>query len=90
MAAPTNFTSLTSATIAAADYRRSLVTIENDGPGTLYVLRHGGSVASSTNCTHKLGSGASITIRGDEYLGEIRGIFSSAGTARVTVSTLFN
>lgn len=77
-----NFTSTSDATIAAANSARSLLTIFNEGAGILYVL-YGSGTASATNYTVRLNVGDYLEV--ERYTGIVKGIFASAGTARVTV-----
>lgn len=78
----TNFTSTVSAVILASDSLRIGATIYNEGAGTLHVLL-GTGTASTTNYSVKLLSGAYYELPYG-YTGQVTGIFSSAGTARVT------
>jgi hypothetical protein len=79
----TAFTATTDTLIFAANSSRKVLTIRNEGAGTLYVL-YGTGVASATNYTVPLGSGDFLA---DTYQGAVRGIFASAGTARCQEQT---
>lgn len=89
--APTTFTSLADARVAPADARRSLLMIDNEGPGTLHLVLAGPPTVANTttNSGIRIPANGHFVLRGDEYLGEVRGIFAAAGTARVTVCTQF-
>jgi hypothetical protein len=78
------FTSVTSAVIGAANANRKLLAIFNEGAGFLYIV-YGASAASVTNYSVRLNAGEYLEI--DRYSGEVRAIFGSAGTARVTEVT---
>lgn len=81
--------SATSVTLLAANSDRKTVVIVNDSTATLYV-KFDASAASTTSYTLKLPPSvnnipAFTTFSGSDYVGEIRGIWSSAnGFARIT------
>ena len=79
-----SFTSTTSATLKASNTSRKLLTIYNEGAGNLHVL-YGGGTASTTNYSVKLSTGDYLEI--DKYTGDVKAIFASAGTSRVTEIT---
>jgi hypothetical protein len=76
-----SFTSTSSATIASSNINRRLLTIFNEGSGTLHIL-YGSGTASTTNYSVRLLGGDYLEI--DKYAGQVNGIFASAGTARIT------
>ena len=81
--------SATSVTILAANENRKTVIIANDSTAILY-LKFNAGVASTSSYTVALaplssGIPATVTLKGEDYSGEIRGIWASAnGFARVT------
>ena len=81
--------SATSVTLLAANNNRKTAIIINDSTSDLYVTLNA-SAASTTNYSlflaAKVGNTPSfLAINGDDYSGEIRGIWSSAnGFARIT------
>lgn len=75
------FTSTTAAEIRPADATRVMLTIYNEGPGTLYVL-YGEGTPSATNYSVKMLTDDYLEV--PFYQGQVKGIFASAGTARVT------
>ena len=81
--------SATSVTVLAANNNRKTAIIINDSTSDLYVTLNA-SAASTTNYSlflaAKVGNTPSfLAINGDDYSGEIRGIWSSAnGFARIT------
>jgi len=81
--------STTSVTLLAANNNRKTVIILNDSTSDLYVTLNA-SVASTTNYSlflaAKVGNTpSSLLLNGDDYSGEIRGIWSAAnGFARIT------
>ena len=80
----TSFTSITSSTLAASNANRKMLTIQNVGAGSLYVL-FGSGTASSTNFSVQLNSGDFFEC--NYYTGQMNAIFASAGTAYVTSLT---
>jgi hypothetical protein len=80
-----NVTSIaTSVTLLAANNNRKTAIIYNDSTAILYVCCNA-SAASTTNYTVKLQPDATLIIKGDDYSGEIKGVWTSAnGAARVT------
>jgi hypothetical protein len=81
--------SATSVTILAANSSRKTVIIANDSTAILYLKFNAGAASTSsyTVALAPLSSGipATITLNGEDYSGEIRGIWASAnGFARVT------
>jgi hypothetical protein len=83
-ASVTSFTSTSSATLKGANSQRKVLTIYNEGSGNLHIL-YGAGTASTTNYSVKLFSGDYLEI--NQYVGQVTGIFASAGTARVTEIT---
>lgn len=79
--AVSSFTSTSSAVLQAANANRLGLSIFNEGAGTLYVVL-GATIASSTNYSVQIVPGAYYELP-YLYTGEIRAIFSAAGTARV-------
>jgi hypothetical protein len=81
--------SATSVTLLAANNNRKTVIILNDSTSDLYVTLNA-SAASTTNYSlflaAKVGNTpSSLFLNGDDYSGEIRGIWSAAnGFARIT------
>ena len=80
----TNFTSTSSLALMSANSARKLLAVFNEGAGTLYVL-YGAGTASTSNYSVRLNSGDYLEI--EKYTGAVTGIFSTAGTARVTEVT---
>jgi len=80
---PTDFTSTSYGTIATASTGRLGCTIFNSGPGNLHVLL-GTGTASTSNFTVRLSAGDYYEVPFN-YTGLIGGIFSTAGTAGVTI-----
>jgi len=80
----TSFTSTTSATIKNENWGRKVLMISNEGAGTLYVL-YGNGTASSTSYSVKIASGGYHEVT--KYAGQVNGIFSGSGTARITEIT---
>jgi hypothetical protein len=79
--AVSSFTSTSSATLQNANSSRNLLTIFNQGAGTLYVL-YGSGTASASNYSVRLNPGDYLEI--EKYTGQVNAIFDSAGTALVT------
>jgi hypothetical protein len=75
------FTATTDTQILAANANRKTFTITNEGAGTLYVLL-GAGTSSATNYSVSLASGDNLSVSNN--VNQIKGIFGSAGTARVT------
>jgi hypothetical protein len=82
-ASVSSFTSTSSATIVASGTRKA-ITIYNAGAGDLYVLL-GTGTASSTTYSFIVGVADLVTVA--SYTGAIQGIFSAAGTARISIIT---
>ena len=80
----TTFTSLTSLLLMDSNSARKLLTVFNEGPGTLQVL-YGAGTASVSNYSVRLSSGDYLEV--EKYTGAVTGIFGTAGTARVTEVT---
>ena len=79
----TNFTSITSATIASAVANREVLTVHNEGPATLFI--NAGTSASTTSYQVRLLAGDYWEAPAGQQSLQHSGIFSSAGsTARVT------
>lgn len=81
----TSFTSTTSAVLKSANSQRKLLTIFNEGTGTLFILLGGGQTASTSNYTLRILAGDYYEL--DKYTGEVNAIFGSTGTARITEIT---
>lgn len=75
------FTSTSSEVLREANAHRQMLTVFNEGPGTLYVL-YGDGVASTTNYSVVLLPYTVLEL--PFYQGEVRAIFSGAGTAKIT------
>ena len=71
-------------TVFASNANRKLVTIYNEGPGTLYLM-YGAGTAGTTNYTVRLYTDEYLEI--EKYTGQINGVFSIAGTARANEIT---
>ena len=84
-ATPTNFSSLTYATISASNASRKGLTIFNEGPGLLYVTL-GTSTTTSSSFTVRMSAGDYYEVPFG-YIGLVGGIFGTAGNARVTEIT---
>jgi hypothetical protein len=82
---PTNFSSLTYATISASNASRKGLTIFNEGPGLLYVTL-GTSTTTSSSFTVRMSAGDYYEVPFG-YIGLVGGIFGTAGNARVTEIT---
>ncbi len=79
----TNFTSVTSATLASAVSTREVLTVHNEGPATLFI--NVGSSVSLTSYQARLLAGDYWEAPAGQQSLQHSGIFSSAGsTARVT------
>ena len=78
----TTFSSATSATLASADSTREVLTVHNEGPATLFI--NVGSSASTTSYQVCLLAGDYWEAPAGQQSLQHSGIFSSAGTARVT------
>lgn len=78
----TSFTSITSATLLGENVQRKGFSVYNEGPGTLY-LRYGSTAASTTAYTVQIEASAYFEDP-HGWVGPVRAIFGSAGTARVT------
>lgn len=77
----TTFTSTSSLVLMASNSARKLLTVFNEGLGTLYVL-YGAGTASTANYSVRISSGDYLEI--EKYTGTVTGLFGTAGTARVT------
>ena len=77
----TTFTSTSSLVLMASNSARKLLTVFNEGVGTLYVL-YGAGTASTANYSVRVSSGDYLEI--EKYTGTVTGIYGAAGTARVT------
>lgn len=75
------FTSTTSATLKSSNSNRKVLIIYNEGAGNLHVL-YGAGTASTTNYSVRVDAGNYLEI--GKYTGEVRAIFATSGTARVT------
>lgn len=75
------FASTTAAEIRPRSSTRVVFTIYNEGPGTLYVL-YGEGTPSATNYSVKMLTDDYLEV--PFYQGQVKGIFASTGTARVT------
>lgn len=84
-ATPTNFSSLTYATISASNASRKGLTLFNEGPGLLYVTL-GTSTTTSSSFTVRMSAGDYYEVPFG-YIGLVGGIFGTAGNARVTEIT---
>jgi hypothetical protein len=80
----TSFTSTSSAVLKASNSNRKLLTIFNEGSGTIFILL-GSGTASTTNYSLRLLSGDYYEL--EKYTGEVNAIFGSAGTAKITEIT---
>ena len=78
----TNFTSITSATLASAVASREVLTVHNEGAGTLFI--NVGSSVSTTSYQARLLAGDYWEAPAGQQSLQHSGIFGSAGTARVT------
>lgn len=77
----TTFTSTTSAVIEPFNSARKMCAIFHETGGDLYVL-YGPGTASSTNYSVKMSPGDYLEVV--SYTGQITGVFSGSGTARVS------
>jgi hypothetical protein len=77
-----NFTSTTSATLVSAVANREVLTVHNEGLGTLFI--NVGSSASTTLYQVRLLAGDYWEAPAGQQSLQHSGIFGSAGTARVT------
>jgi hypothetical protein len=80
----TSFTSTSSAVLKASNSNRKLLTVFNEGNGTIFILL-GSGTASTTNYSLRLLSGDYYEL--EKYTGEVNAIFSAAGTAKITEIT---
>jgi len=80
----TSFTSTSSAVLKASNSNRKLLTIFNEGNGTLFILL-GSGTASTSNYSLRLLGGDYYEL--EKYTGELNAIFASSGTAKVTEIT---
>jgi hypothetical protein len=80
----TSFTSTSSAVLKASNSNRKLLTIFNEGNGTLFILL-GSGTASTSNYSFRLLGGDYYEL--EKYTGELNAIFASSGTAKVTEIT---
>lgn len=74
-----------SSTLVSANGARKLLVITNDHATQIVYLRLGASAAVANQGIRLNAAGGSVTIRGDEYTGEVRAIASGASTV-VTLS----
>lgn len=81
----TTFTATTSTTIQSANDNRKGMMITNEGAGDLYILL-GTGTASTTNYSAKITPNSYWELP-FKFTGDIKGIFASAGTARITILT---
>ena len=77
-----NFTSTTSATLASAVASRGVLTVHNEGAGTLFI--NVGASVSTTSYQVRLLAGDYWEAPAGQQSLQHSGIFGSAGTARVT------
>jgi hypothetical protein len=75
------FTSTVALQIVPADSTRVMLTIYNEGPGILYVL-YGEGTPSATNYSVKMYTDDYLEL--PFYQGQVKGLFASTGTARIT------
>jgi len=80
----TSLTSTSSAVLKASNPNRKLLTVFNEGSGTLFILL-GSGTASTTNYSLRILSGDYYEL--EKYTGEVNAIFGSAGTAKITEIT---
>jgi hypothetical protein len=80
----TSFTSTSSAVLKASNSNRKLLTIFNEGNGTIFILL-GSGTASTSNYSLRLLAGDYYEL--EKYTGELNAIFTPAGTAKVTEIT---
>jgi hypothetical protein len=78
----TNFSSITSAELAPAVANREVLTVYNEGSGTLFI--NVGASCSATSYQVRLFSGEYWEAPAGQQSLQHSGIFSTAGTARVT------
>jgi hypothetical protein len=79
-----SFTSTSSAVLKASNSNRKLLTVFNEGNGTIFILL-GSGTASTTNYSLRLLSGDYYEL--EKYTGEVNAIFAAAGTAKITEIT---
>lgn len=80
-ATSSNFSLITADTLASSNPDRVMLTIFNEGPGTLYLL-YGAGTASLSNYSVRLSPSDYLEL--DKYTGQVGAIFASAGNAKVT------
>jgi hypothetical protein len=80
----TTVTATSSFTLKAANTNRKLLSIYNEGDGTLNIL-YGSGTVTTANYSVKVFRGYYLTV--DKYTGQVNGLFEKAGTARVTEIT---
>jgi len=80
----TTVTATSSFTLKAANTSRKLLSIYNEGAGTLNIL-YGSGTVTTANYSIKVFRGYYLSV--DKYTGQVNGLFESAGTARVTEIT---
>ena len=80
----TTVTATSSFTLKAANTNRKLLTIYNQGAGTLNIL-YGAGTVTTANYSVKVFRGYYLAV--DKYTGQVNGLFEKAGTARVTEIT---
>lgn len=74
-----------STTLVSANASRKLLVISNDHATNILYVRLGASAAVANQGIRLNAAGGSLTLRGDEYTGEVRAIASGASTV-VTLS----
>lgn len=79
-----SFTSTSSAVLKSSNSNRKLLTIFNEGNGTIFILL-GSGTASTSNYSLRLLAGDYYEL--EKYTGEVTAIFSSSGTAKITEIT---
>jgi len=84
MATVSTFSSVNSVELRPLNVNRKLLTIFNEGAGTLHVL-YGDGTASTSNYSVRLTSGDYLEI--EKYTGRVMAIFATAGNAKVTEIT---
>jgi len=80
----TTVTATSSFTLKASNTSRKLLSIYNEGAGTLNIL-YGSGTVTTANYSIKVFRGYYLSV--DKYTGQVNGLFESAGTARVTEIT---
>jgi hypothetical protein len=80
----TSFTSASSDVLKASNSNRKLLTVFNEGNGTIFILL-GSGTASTANYSLRLLAGDYYEL--EKYTGEVNAIFATAGTAKITEIT---